>query len=122
MDPAIRVLMLPRDTNERGTIFGGVILAHLDLAGGVAARRYNPARRFVTVAMREVVFKQPVHVGDIVSFYTKVLKVGRTSITIHVDVQAERGTVAGVSVPVTEAEVVFVAVDDTGRPIPVQGP
>ena len=118
-EPAIRTLMLPRDTNERGTIFGGVILAHLDLAAAVAARHVNPRRKFVTVALKEVVFHEPVFVGDLISFYSHVIRTGRTSITIHVDVYADRGADPSTRVEVTEAEVVFVAVDDQGRPTPV---
>lgn len=116
---AIRELLLPRDTNERGTIFGGRILSLVDLAAAVEARHFNPARRYVTVAFKEVEFHQPVHVGDIVTCYTQVLRVGRTSITVKVDVLAERGASLA-EVAVTEAEVVFVAVNDDGRPIPVR--
>lgn len=118
-DPATRTLMLPRDTNERGTIFGGRILELIDLAAAVEARRFNPRHRYVTVAMNGVVFHRPVEVGDIVSCYSKTEKVGRTSITIKVDVVAERGRDLA-EVEVTEAEVVFVSVDSEGRPIPVR--
>lgn len=118
-EPAIRVLMLPRDTNERGTIFGGVILSLVDLAAAVEARRFNPTRRYVTVAMTGIEFKQPVCVGDIVSCYTTVERVGTTSVTIDVRVVAERGRDLA-RVDVTQARVVFVAVDDDGRPIPVR--
>jgi acyl-CoA thioesterase YciA len=111
--------MLPRDTNERGTIFGGRILELIDLAAAVQARRYNPRHRYVTVAMKEVVFHEPVEVGDIVSCYAVMEKVGRTSITIKVDVVAERGRDLA-EVNVTEAEVVFVSVDSEGRPVPVR--
>ncbi|MHC5018546.1 MAG: acyl-CoA thioesterase [Planctomycetota bacterium] len=90
-DPTIRTLMLPRDTNERGTIFGGRILELIDLAAAVEARRFNPRHRYVTVAMKEVVFHEPVEVGDIVSCYSATQRVGTTSITIKVDVVAERG-------------------------------
>ena len=116
---AIRELMLPRDTNERGTIFGGRILSLIDLAAAVEARRFNPRRRYVTVAFKEVEFHQPVCVGDIVSCYPTVQQIGRTSVTIHVRVVAERGADLK-SVDVTEAQVVFVAVDSDGRPIPVR--
>ncbi|HTF56402.1 MAG TPA: acyl-CoA thioesterase [Planctomycetota bacterium] len=116
--PAIRVMLLPRDTNEAGTIFGGVILSHLDLAAAVEARKFAN-RRFVTAAMREVEFVAPVYVGDIVSFYTRTTRVGRTSVTVHVEVEAERRT-DGSKVKVTEAEVIYVAVDDAGRPTPVR--
>ncbi len=117
-DPAIRVILLPSDTNAQGSIFGGVILSHLDLAGVVEARKHAP-RRFVTVAMREVVFKQPVFVGDVVSFYTSTVKVGTTSVTVRVEVEAERWKDPSQRVLVTEAEVVYVAVDEAGRPTPV---
>ena len=117
-NPTLRVTMLPRDTNARGTIFGGVILSHLDLAGGIAASRLA-ARNFVTRAMREVEFIAPVYVGDVVSFYTTVLRQGTTSITIKVSVEAERGRDPRQRVKVTEAEVVYVSVDEAGKPIPL---
>jgi acyl-CoA thioesterase YciA len=120
-DPAIRVILLPSDTNAQGSIFGGAILSHLDLAGVVEARKHA-ARRFVTVAMREVVFRQPVYVGDVVSFYTGTVKVGRTSVTVRVEVEAQRWSDPSQQVLVTEAEVVYVAVDDRGRPTPVLSP
>lgn len=118
--PAIKVLLMPKDTNALGTIFGGVILSHIDLASAVEARRVAP-RRYVTRAMREVEFHEPVYVGDVVNFFTETLRVGRTSLTVKVVVEAERlaaGT--GERVKVTEAEVVLVAVDETGRPRPVR--
>ena len=115
---AIRVVMMPRDTNPLGSIFGGVILSHLDLAGGIAASRLA-ARNFVTRAMREVEFIAPVYVGDVVSFYTTVLRQGTTSITIKVSVEAERGRDPRQRVKVTEAEVVYVSVDEAGKPIPL---
>ena len=116
--PAIRVMLLPRDTNEAGTIFGGVILSHLDLAAAVECRRHG-VRRYVTAAMKEVEFVAPVYVGDLVSFYARTVRVGTTSITVHVDVEAERRG-DGTKVKVTEADVVYVAVDDNGRPTPVR--
>lgn len=118
--PAIKVLMLPKDTNELGTIFGGVILSHIDLASAVEARK-TARRRYVTRAMREVEFHEPVLVGDVVSFYTETLRVGRTSVTVHVSVEAERWSEGnGEPVMVTEADVVLVAIDDQGRATPVQ--
>ena len=117
-DPTLRVTMLPRDTNARGTIFGGVILSHLDLAGGIAASRLA-ARNFVTRAMRAVEFIAPVYVGDVVSFYTTVLRQGTTSITIKVSVEAERSRDPRQRVKVTEAEVIYVSVDETGKPVPL---
>jgi acyl-CoA thioesterase YciA len=118
--PAIRVLLLPKDTNAMGTIFGGVILSHIDLASAVEARKTG-ARRFVTKAMREVEFHAPVFVGDIVSFFTETVRVGRTSVTVRVSVEAERwGGGSGERVKVTEAEVVLVCVDEHGSPVPVE--
>jgi acyl-CoA thioesterase YciA len=115
-EPTLRVTMLPRDTNARGTIFGGVILSHIDLAGAVAASRQSQ-RNFVTRAMHGVEFIAPVYVGDVVSFYTVVAREGRTSITIKVDVEAERSKEPAKHVKVTEAEVIYVAVDEAGTPI-----
>lgn len=115
-EPTLRVTMLPRDTNARGTIFGGVILSHIDLAGAVAASRQAP-RNFVTRAMHGVEFIAPVYVGDVVSFYTTVAREGRTSITIKVEVEAERSKEPERRVKVTEAEVIYVAVDEAGSPI-----
>jgi acyl-CoA thioesterase YciA len=118
--PAIKVLLLPKDTNALGTIFGGVILSHIDLASAVEARKTAP-RRYVTKAMREVEFHEPVFLGDIVNFFTETTRVGRTSITIRVSVEAERwGSGRGERVKVTEAEVVLVAVDEAGRPTPIR--
>jgi len=117
--PAIKVLLLPKDTNALGTIFGGVILSHIDLASAVEARKVAP-RRYVTKAMREVEFKEPVFLGDVVNFFTETVRVGRTSITVRVSVESERwGSGQGERVKVTEAEVVLVAVDDQGRPTPI---
>jgi acyl-CoA thioesterase YciA len=117
--PAIKVLLLPKDTNALGTIFGGVILSHIDLASAVEARKTAP-QRYVTKAMREVEFHEPVFLGDVVNFFTETVRVGRTSVTVRVSVEAERwGGGRGERVKVTEAEVVLVAVDESGRPIPV---
>jgi acyl-CoA thioesterase YciA len=113
--PAIKLLLLPKDTNAYGTIFGGVILSHIDLASAVEARK-SGNHRYVTKAMREVEFHQPVFLGDIVSFYTETLRVGRTSITVKVDVEVERWSSTGERVKVTEAEVVLVALDEKGQP------
>jgi acyl-CoA thioesterase YciA len=126
-DPAIRVLLLPKDTNAYGTIFGGVILSHIDLASAIEARRAGP-HRFVTKAMREVEFHQPVFVGDIVSFFTETVRIGRTSVTVRVLVEAERwgspsalpAAAPAERIKVTEAEVVFVAVDTEGQPVPIR--
>jgi acyl-CoA thioesterase YciA len=118
--PAIKVLLLPKDTNGVGTIFGGVILSHIDLASAVEARKVAP-HRYVTVAMREVAFHAPVFVGDLVSFYTETRRVGRTSVTVGVEVEVERWSEGhqGERVTVTAAEVVLVAIDADGNPIPV---
>jgi acyl-CoA thioesterase YciA len=110
--------MLPRDTNARGTIFGGVILSHVDLAGAIVAARVGP-RNFVTRAIHEVEFIAPVYVGDVVSLYASVHKRGNTSVGIKVDVEAERFNEPGVVVKVTTAEVVYVAVDENGKPVPI---
>ncbi|RMH03689.1 MAG: acyl-CoA thioesterase [Planctomycetota bacterium] len=119
-DPAIRTILLPRDTNASGTIFGGIILSYIDLAAVVEATRINPRRRYVTVAMDQVVFHEPVFVGDLVSFYTRLVKEGRTSVTVDVEVVAERRSEPGKEVQVTEARVVYVAVDENRRPIPIR--
>jgi len=114
-DPAIRITMLPRDTNSQGTIFGGVILSYIDMAGAIEAHRTTGMERFVTVAMREVIFHQPVFVGDLVSFYSETVRIGTTSITTRVVVEAERYGKPGERARVTEAEVVYVAVDEKGN-------
>jgi acyl-CoA thioesterase YciA len=114
--PAIRVVLLPRDTNGHGTIFGGIILSYIDLAGGVEAARHTK-NKLVTVAMKEVDFKAPVLVGEVVSFYTNTIRVGRTSISVHVDVEVER---TGKPVSVTHADMTFVSVDGEGKPKPLK--
>ena len=120
--PAVRVIMMPRDTNALGTIFGGIILSYIDQAGAVEALRYSVDDcRFVTVAMREVEFHHPVFVGDLVSFYAEVVATGTTSITTKVVVEADRRLRGGGNVTVTEAEVVYVQVDETNRPVPIDG-
>ena len=111
-DPAIRITLLPRDTNSAGTIFGGVILSYIDMAGAIEAHRRTGMDRFVTVAMREVIFHKPVFVGDLVSFYAETVSIGHTSITIRVIVETERVGSRTEVVRVTEAEVVYVAVDE----------
>jgi acyl-CoA thioesterase YciA len=122
---AVQIPMMPKDTNRHGTIFGGVLLSNIDLAGAIAAQRElqlrggNPRAAFVTVALNKVEFKEPVHVGDVVRFETSIVRIGRTSITVRVDVHAERGTE---SIHVTEAEAVFVGVDlstPERRPVPL---
>ncbi len=121
---AIQVVMMPRDTSPLGSIFGGVILSYIDLAGALGARHEvvkmgGPLPILVTVAFNRVEFKQPVLVGDVVRFLTRLVKVGRTSITIDIVVEAERD---GQILQMTEAEVVYVRVDGTGperKPIPL---
>ena len=110
-DAAIRLTMMPRDTNAHGTVFGGIILSYIDVAGGVEAVRHTRHNRFVTVAMKEVIFHEPVFIGDLVSFYAKTLNVGKTSITIHVEVEAERFGNKGEIVRVTSADITFVAIN-----------
>ena len=110
-DAAIRLTMMPRDTNAHGTVFGGIILSYIDVAGGVEAVRHTKHERFVTVAKKEVIFHEPVYIGDLVSFYARTIRVGNTSITIHVDVEAERFGMHGQKVKVTSAEVTFVAIN-----------
>lgn len=119
---AVKVVMMPRDTNPVGTIFGGVLLSYIDQAGVVGAQalirdRQWPAPTLVTVAMNGVEFHQPVFVGDVVSFWTRALRIGRTSITVHVAVETDR---AGQTIRLTKAEVVYVAVDAERRPVAIK--
>lgn len=116
--PSIRVVMMPKDTNAHGTIFGGVILSYIDQAAAVEAKRHGAAF-IVTVAMREVVFHQPVNVGDLVSFYTRLVRIGRTSITVAVEVFSQPGEGLGSRLRVTEAEVTFVNLDKNRKPAPI---
>jgi acyl-CoA thioesterase YciA len=104
--------MMPRDTNAHGTVFGGIILSYIDVAGGVEAVRHTGHDRFVTVAMKEVIFHEPVFIGDLVSFYAQTRKVGNTSISIHVDVEAERFGNHGEVVKVTSADLIYVAINE----------
>ncbi|MBW3599279.1 MAG: acyl-CoA thioesterase [Planctomycetes bacterium] len=123
---ALKALMMPRETNAYGTIFGGVLLSYIDQAGAVGAHHAVacagwPQQPLVTVAMNRVEFHQPVYVGDLLSFWTEPGRVGTTSITIHVIVEAER---EGKTIKVTEADVTFVAIEMEGesrRPVPVRG-
>ena len=116
-NPAIRVSMMPKDTNGHGTIFGGILLSYLDQAGGIATRPYCDLA--VTVKMTEVVFHESVYVADVVSFYAKVIRIGNTSITVRVVVEAERWREPGKPAKVTEAEIVYVNVDENRRPKPI---
>ncbi len=121
---AIQVVMMPRDTNPGGTIFGGVLLSYIDQAGAIGARHEivqlgGEIPSLVTVAINKVEFKRPVLVGDVVRFNTRVDRIGRTSITVNVQVEAERGRDL---LQVTEAEIVYVAVDAHGsrhKPVPI---
>lgn len=118
-DPAIRVTAMPRDTNSYGDIFGGWLLSIMDNAAGLTAARFSKGRA-VTVAMDGMQFHQPVKVGDEVSVYTEIKRVGRTSITIAVEAW-RRERFSEVANQVTQAEFTFVAIDDDGRPRPVVG-
>jgi len=117
-EPAIRVVMMPRDTNADGTIFGGVLLSLIDQAAYIEAIR-QAHHRYVTVCFREVEFHEPVYVGDVVSIYADAVRAGRTSLTIDLRVCARRRLDPDTVIKVTEAEVVFVAVDKSGSPMPV---
>jgi len=118
-EPAIRVLMMPRDTNAHGTIFGGVILSYIDQAGAIEARRQG-SRLMVTVSMDKIVFHAPVFVGDLVSFWTETTKIGNTSITVKVVVEAIRGNDPNAKALVTEAQVVYVNVGTDRKPAPLR--
>jgi len=118
--PSLRVVAMPRDTNPYGAIFGGVILSYIDQAGFVEARRHG-AHRWVTAAVDRVEFHAPVHVGDVVTFYTKPVRRGTTSITVEVFVEVER-YLTGDTVKVTSATVTLVAVNAAGKPIPFNSP
>ena len=115
---SIREVMMPRDINALGSIFGGHILSLVDLAAGQHARGVAP-KNYVTKVMREVEFIAPVKVGDSVSFYTSTVRQGRTSITIRVDVEASRGIDQVHTISVTSAEVVMVAIDENNNPTPI---
>lgn len=118
---AIRTTMMPRDTNAHGTIFGGHILSLIDQAGAIAGHGTG-AGKLVTVAMREVEFKAPVHVGDLVTCWARIVTVGRTSVTVRVRVVAQSAMALARDQPereVTEAEVVYVYVSDEGQPQPL---
>jgi acyl-CoA thioesterase YciA len=123
---AIQVVMMPRDTNPHGTIFGGVLLSHIDQAGAIGAYREviragGKPPMLVTVAINRVEFKQPVHVGDVVRYLTRLVRMGRTSITMHVQVEVDRGQQV---LQATEAEVVYVGIDPASperRPVPLLG-
>jgi acyl-CoA thioesterase YciA len=111
--------MMPADVNPMGTIFGGLILSYIDQAGAVEARKHSD-KKFMTVALHEVKFIAPVCIGDLVSFYTELVKIGNTSITVRVTVEAARGLLPHKTVRVTQAEIVYVAVDEQSKPVPVK--
>ncbi len=116
--PVIRIIPMPADTNAHGTIFGGWVMAQVDLAGSVPAT-VRARGKVVTVSVNSFQFKQPVLVGDLVSFYADVVKVGRTSLTVDVEVYAQRQRFGTEVVKVTEAQLTYVAVDDDRKPRPV---
>ncbi len=118
-EPAIRVLMMPRDTNAQGTIFGGVILSYIDQAGAIEARRQG-SKVMVTVAMDKIVFHEPVFVGDLISFWCETLRIGNTSITINVKVEANRYNNPQHKVLVTEAQVVYVNLGEDRKPTAIR--
>jgi acyl-CoA thioesterase YciA len=120
-DPCIRVIMRPRDLNHQGVVFGGVVLSYIDEAGFVEARR-QAYHRYVTASIGRVDFKAPIHCGDVVSFYAKTLKIGRTSLTVQVDVYADYSAEKHRRVLVTVAELTYVALDACGKPVAVLGP
>ena len=113
--PALRVMPMPADANQNGDIFGGWIMAQVDIAGGAIAARIARGR-VATVAVKEFIFKQPVQIGDLLSFYADVVRVGNTSVTVNVEVYAERGRADTKVVKVTEATLTYVAIDRAGRP------
>ncbi len=117
----LRVVPMPSDVNANGDIFGGWLMAQVDIAGGVLPVRIAKGR-VATVAVNEFVFKQPVSVGDLVSFYARIERIGNTSITVHVTVLAERNPAELQVVKVTEANLTYVAIDAAGRPRPVNRP
>ena len=116
--PALRVMPMPADANQNGDIFGGWIMAQVDVAGGTVAGKIARGR-VATVAVKEFVFKQPVQIGDLLSFYVDVERIGKTSITVTVEVYAERRPSDPKVVKVTEATLTYVAIDGAGRPRPV---
>jgi acyl-CoA thioesterase YciA len=117
-EPVLRVVPMPADSNPSGDIFGGWIMSQVDIAGAIPAIRLAKGR-VATVAVNQFVFKQPVLIGDIVSFYAEVVRVGRTSVTVDVEVYAQRGRIEEFCVKVTEATLTYVAVDAERRPRPV---
>ena len=121
--PTLRVMPRPADLNANGDVFGGWIMSQVDIAGAIAAKR-RARGRVATVSVEAFVFKQPVSIGDVVSFYAQVVRTGRTSVTVNVEVFAERNPEAPVTVKVTEATLTYVAIDQQGvkRELPPSGP
>ena len=121
MELVLKVIPMPADCNAGGDIFGGWVMAQVDLAGSVIPARYAQGR-IATVAVNEFIFKQPVRLGDILSFYAKLTRLGRTSVTVKVEVYAERLNIQGRYTKVTEASLTFVAITEQGepRPLPAQ--
>jgi acyl-CoA thioesterase YciA len=117
-DPILRVMPMPADANQHGDIFGGWIMAQVDIAGSVLAAR-RALGRVVTVAVNEFQFKQPVSIGDVLSFYGDIVRVGTTSITIYVEVYAQRNPSEIETVKVTEATLTYVATGPDRKPRPV---
>jgi acyl-CoA thioesterase YciA len=115
----LKVIPMPADCNQSGDIFGGWVMAQVDLAGAVLPARYVNGR-IATVAVNEFIFKQPVKVGDILSFFSSVTRIGNTSITVKVEVFAERFSMQGTYLKVTEANVTYVAIDAKGKPRPIE--
>ena len=114
-DLVLKVVPMPADCNANGDIFGGWVMAQVDVAGSILPARYTQGR-MATVAVNEFIFKHPVRVGDILSFFSKVVRIGRTSITVKVEVFAERYLNQGNYIKVTEASLTYVAIDEAGRP------
>jgi len=114
----LKVIPMPADCNANGDIFGGWVMAQVDLAGSVLPARLARGR-IATVAVNEFIFKQPVRLGDILSFFATISRVGRTSVTVKVEVFAERHLMQGEYVKVTQANLTYVAIDEQGRPRPL---
>lgn len=112
--PTLRVVPMPADLNQNGDVFGGWVMAQVDVAGAIPAMR-RARGRVATVSVNSFLFKQPISVGDVVSFYADVVKTGHTSITVNVEVYAERNYASPVTVKVTEAQLTYVAIDSSGR-------
>ncbi len=121
MELVLKVIPMPADCNANGDIFGGWVMAQVDLAGSVVPARYAQGR-MATVAVNQFIFKQPVRIGDILSFYATLTRIGRTSITVRVEVYAERFQQQGRYIKVTEASLTYVAIDENGKPRPVPVP